>query len=83
MLTNTRRVVYCDKYTESGVHGAMFSADEYTEIDVHEKERQEHVEGATGLSRITKEQMRKVESNDSPEIPDSWETSETPGLPSG
>ena len=48
------------------------------------KQKKEKTEGATGLSRITREQINiKMESNDSPEIPDSEETSETPGLPWG
>ena len=42
-----------------------------------EKDKTERV---TGLGRRTRED--KVESNDSPEIPDRGETSDIPGLPS-
>ena len=34
-MTNTRIVLYRDKYTESGVHGEMYIADEYTDSGVH------------------------------------------------
>ena len=43
----------------------------------------EKTERETGLGRITTEQIEKVESNDSPEIPDRGEASEVPGLPLG
>ena len=39
-------------------------------------------ERVTGLGRRTRGD-KKVESNDSPEIPDRGETSDIPGLPSG
>ena len=45
-----------------------------------EKDQTERV---TGLGRRTREDISKVESNDSPEIPDRGETSDIPGLPSG
>ena len=37
----------------------------------------------TNKNKKTREEIRKVESNDSPEIPDRRETSDIPGLPSG
>ena len=41
-------------------------------------------ERATGLGRRTKEDnIEKWDQTESPEIPDRWETSEIPGLPSG
>ena len=48
-----------------------------------QKQNKEMMEGATGTAGITKRADRKVESNDSPEIPDRRETSESPSLPSG
>ena len=40
-------------------------------------------ERVTGLGKKNKRGDSKVESNDSPEIPDRGETSDIPGLPSG
>ena len=47
--------------------------------------RPEKVEGATGLRQNNKraDPKKKVEPNDSPEIPDRGETSEMPSLPQG
>ena len=45
--------------------------------------RQKKIEKVTGLGRRNKRGDSKVESNDSPEIPDRGETSDIPGLPSG
>ena len=45
-------------------------------------QKNDKTEGGTGLGTITKRADRKMESNDSAEIPDRGETSETPGLPS-
>ena len=35
-----------------------------------QKQKKEKTEGATGLGRITRELTKKMESNDSPELPD-------------
>ena len=47
----------------------------------HQRQKNEKAEGATGLGN--KRSDRKVESNDSPEIPGRRKTSEMPGLPWG
>ena len=49
---------------------------------LEEEEEKEKTESATGVGRRTRGD-RKVESNDSREIPDRRETSDIPGLPSG
>ena len=45
-------------------------------------EKKDKTEGVIGLGK-NKRGDSKVESNDSPEIPDRGETSDIPGLPSG
>ena len=48
-----------------------------------EKKEEDKTERLTGLGRKTKTGDSKVESNDSPEIPDRGKTPDIPGLPSG
>ena len=48
-----------------------------------QKQKKEKLKGSTRLVRIPREQIQKVISNDSPEIPGRGETSEIPGIPSG
>ena len=47
------------------------------------RQKKDKTERGTGLGRKNKRGDSKVESNDSPEIPDRGETSNIPGLPSG
>ena len=46
-------------------------------------QKHDKTERARGLGRKNKRGDRKVESSDSPEIPDRRGTSDIPGLPSG
>ena len=48
----------------------------------HKQGKKDKTERATGVGRRTREEMKKVESHDSPQIPGRKETSDIHGLPS-